>query len=107
MRTDAIDQILVVAMHPAYNCQTAKVSMEIIINLTESPESHTYLVRRAVVENMLNGCEQRHRLMIIQQSSLSQQRRKEDLMTVNVLKYVIAVYKVCSPRTPQHVTLIN
>ena len=102
MRTDAVDQILAVAIHPAYDSWKARVSMGLIVNLTESPEAHTYLVRRDLVENMLNVCEQRHR-MIIQQSSLSQQRKKEDLMVANVLKYVIVLYKVSSPNTPQHV----
>ena len=98
MRTDVIDQLLAIAIHPAYNCEEAIVSVEIIVNLTESPEAHTYLIRRELVENMLNVCEQRHR-MIIQQSSLSQQRKKEDLMIVNILKYVI----VSSLKTPKHV----
>ena len=88
MRTDAVDQILAIAMHPVYSCKKAKGSMVIIVNLTQSPEAHTYLVRRDLVENMLNVCEQRHRI-IIQQSSLSQQRKKENPMVVNVLKYVI------------------
>ena len=84
MRTDAIDQILAVAMHPGYDWKIAKVSMEIFSNLAESPETHAYLVRRDRVENMLKVIEQRF-IAIIQRASLThQQRKQEDLMFANV-----------------------
>ena len=75
MRTDVIDQnlILEIAMHPAYDCYTAKVLMEIIVHLTQSSDTHAYIVTREIAENMLKICERRHK-MIIQ----TQQREKEE-----------------------------
>ena len=87
MRKDVIDQVLAIAMHPSYDCETAMESMSIILNLTQSPESHTYIIRREVVESMLKVCEQRYK-MINQQSIRIQQRKKEDPMVINLLKYV-------------------
>ena len=88
MRTDVIDQILAMALHhSAYDCFTAILSMQIILNLTQSPETHTFIVRREVVEKMLEICEQRHR-MITEQSSqtLNQQAVKEDSIMISVMK---------------------
>ena len=59
MRTDVIDQVLAMALHPLSDCQTAKVSVDVILNLTESPETHIYIVRKEVVESMLEICEQK------------------------------------------------
>ena len=81
MRTDVIDQILAIALHPAYECETAKTSVEVILNLTESPETHTYITRREIVEKMLEICEQRHKM-------INQQSQQGDRGMVNVLKYV-------------------
>ena len=86
MRTDVIDQILAMALHPAYDCLTAKVSVDVIINVTQSPETHKYIVRREVVENMLEICELRHK-KVSERSSQSEQGEKEDSMAVYVLKY--------------------
>ena len=80
MRTDIVAQTLAIVMHPAYDCKTAKTSVDLMLNLTQSPEAHTYIIRREVVEKMLEICEQRHK-MINELSS-------EDPMIVNVLKYV-------------------
>ena len=90
IRTDVIDQILAIAMHPAYDCNTAIVSAMIMINLTYSSETHPYIVTREIAEKLLEVCDQRQK-MIIQQSTLSQQRKKEDPMIVSVLKYVVVV----------------
>ena len=89
MKTDIIDQVLAIALHPAYDCDTAKVSVELILNLTQSPETHTYIIiRREIVETLLEVCEKRHK-MINLQSSQTCQRKKEDPMMVNVLRYVL------------------
>ena len=85
MRTDVIDQTLAIALHPTYACETAKVSVDVILNLAQSPETHTYIVRREVVQSMLEICEQRHKI-INQRSLWNQQRKKEDPMVVSVLK---------------------
>ena len=87
MRKDIIDQMLAIALHPVYDCRTARMSVEMIFSLTQSPETHIYIIWKEVVEKMLEICELRHK-MVIQQSSQSQQRKKEDLMKVNILKYV-------------------
>ena len=87
IRPGAIDQALAIAMHPAYDCETARVSVRIIVNLAHSPETHSYIVTREIAEKLFEVCDQRQK-MIIQQSTLSQQRKKEDPMIVNVLKYV-------------------
>ena len=63
MRTDVIYQTLAMALHPAYDCQTAKFSVETILNLTQSPETHSYIVRREVVEKMLEICKQRNKML--------------------------------------------
>ena len=86
MRTDVIDQILAICVHPAYDCYKAKVSVEVILNLTQSPETHAYIVGREVVQKMLDICEQKQKI-VSKQSSHTQQGKK-DLMTVNLLKYV-------------------
>ena len=88
MRTDVIDQTLAIGLHPVSNCLTAKVSVDVILNLTESPETHTYIVSGEILENMLEICELKQK-MVSEQSSKFQQRKKEDPMAVNVLKYVI------------------
>ena len=98
MKSDVIDQIQAIGMHPAYDCYTAKVSVELILNLTQSPETHIYIIRREVVESLLEICEQRNK-MINQQSSQSRQRNRENPMVVNVLKYV---HTVMHMRTPAH-----
>ena len=85
-RTDVIDQILAMALHPAYDCQTARVSANMIQCLTQSPEAHAYIARKEVVESMLEICEQKQKIVSDQKSSQSQQRKKEDSMVVKALK---------------------
>ena len=89
MKTDVIDQVLVIALHPAYDCDIAKVSVELILNLTQSPETHAYIIRREVVERLLEICEKRHKMVNLQ-SSQSRQKKKEDPVMVNVLRYVLS-----------------
>ena len=97
MKSDVIDQIQAIAMHPAYDCYTAKVSVELILYLTQSPETHIYIIRREVVESMLEICEQRNK-MINLQSSQSHRRNRKDPMVVNVLKYVHTfMHILCTP----------
>ena len=48
-RTEVINQILAMALHSAFDCRVAKMSIDVIINLTQSPETHTYIVRREIV----------------------------------------------------------
>ena len=93
MRTDILDQTLAIAMHPAYDCKTAKVSVDLMLNLTQSPETHAFLIRRQGVEKMLEVCEQRQKI-INELSPQTQQQRKEDQMMVNVLKYV-TLFTIC------------
>ena len=62
------------------------MSVRIIVNLAHSPETHSYIATREIAEKLFEVCDQRQE-MIIQQSTLSQQRKKEDPMIVNILKY--------------------
>jgi hypothetical protein len=99
METDVVEQILAIALHPAYDCYTAKISVETIVNLTQRPESHTHIVRKEFLEIMLELSEQRYK-MINEQSAqtLNQQGKKEDPMVINALKYVpvASIYILCS-----------
>ena len=83
--TDIIDQTLAMAPHP--NCDLS-VPMTMIVNLSQAPEAHSCIARRDVVEKMLEMCEQKEKITN-EQSSQSQQEKKEDPMKVNLLKYVI------------------
>ena len=87
MKTDVIDQVLAIALHPAYGCKMAYVSASILLNLSQSTKAHTYIVRREVVEKMLEMCELKER-MVSEQSSQSRQGEKDDPIAVNALKYV-------------------
>ena len=78
MRRDVIDQLLAMALHPAYDIHTAKVSMDMMLNLTQSPETHTYIIRREVVERMLEICELKQK----------KHGKKADHIVINTLKYV-------------------
>ena len=93
MRTDVVDQVLEIAVHPAYDCMTSKMSVEVIHSLAQSPKTHTYIVRREILEKMLEICEQRYK-MINQQSSQTQKRKEKDLMEFNLLKCV-AISPLC------------
>ena len=88
MRTDVIDQTLAIAVHPAYDCKTAIVSASMILCLAQSLEAHTYIARKEVIENMLQMCELKQKI-VSEQLSQSYQGEKEDPMAVNALKYVI------------------
>jgi hypothetical protein len=90
MRTDVIDQILVMALHPAYGLETAKMSVSVIINIAQSPEAHTYIVREEVMEKMLEICEQKEK-KVNEKSLHGQGENEDDLMAVKVLKYVTAI----------------
>ena len=87
MRTDVIDQILAMALHPAYNCNDATISVCVILNLTQSPETHTYIIRREVVEKLIKVYELRHK-MANERLSQTQQGQKKDSMEVNLLRCV-------------------
>ena len=99
MRTDVIDQTLGIALHPAYDSKTAIVSASMILCLVQSPEAHVYIARKEVVENMLEMCELKHK-MVDEPSSQSQQGEKEDPMAVNALKYVTLSLLSSPPPTP-------
>ena len=86
MRTDVIDRILAMAVHPAYDCQTARVSASMIQCLTQSPEAHVYIARKEVVEDMLKICEQKQKLFSDQQASRYWLERKEDPLVVMAQK---------------------
>lgn len=74
-------------MHPAYDIETAKMSVSVIINITQSPETHTYIVQKEVMEKMLEICEQKEKKA--NEISLHRLGGNEDgLMAVKVLKYV-------------------
>jgi hypothetical protein len=88
MKTDVIDQILAIALHPAYGCTMAYVSASIFLNLTQSPEAHTYIVRREVIEKLFEMCELKHK-MVSEQTSRSRQGEKDDPIAVIALKYVL------------------
>ena len=93
IQTDAIDQILAIALNPAYDCYTAKVSVDVMLNITQSPQAHTYIVRREVVENMLEICEQKQK-MVSEQSLQSPETKKEDvviLRCVNLFSLSLAL----------------
>ena len=83
-RTYFIDQVLAIALHPAYDYENAEMSLYVILNLVQSPEAHTFIVRREVMEKMLEICEQRHK-MVNQQT---QHGKKENVMVISVLRYV-------------------
>ena len=84
MRTDVIDQTLAIAMHPAYDCKTAIVSVSMILCLAQSPGTHAYIGRKEVVEHLLQMCEMKEKIVSEQQPS--KQGEKEDPMAVNALK---------------------
>ena len=84
MRTDAIDQAMAIALHPAFDCRTALLSAMFIRCLTQSPEAHLHLVRTGVVEDMLEMCALR--LKLVSEQSPQPQAEKEDPMMVKALQ---------------------
>ena len=99
MRTDVIDQVLAMALHPAYDFETAEYSVYVITNLIQSPEAHTYIVRKKFVENILEILYKQKQKVISEQSLQSHQYKKEDPMMINVLKYVIVPPPFSVPST--------
>lgn len=82
-----MDQTLAIALNPAYDCRMAYVSASIFLNLTQSPEAHAYIVKREIIEKLLEMCELKHK-MVSEQSSQSRQGEKDDPIAVIALKYV-------------------
>ena len=99
MRTDVIDQALAMALHSAYDCKVAIVSVTMILCLAQSTESHIYVGRKEIVENMLKACEQKQKI-VSEQSLQPQQRKKEDPVVISALKYVIISPFECSMSLP-------
>ena len=85
-RTDVVDQVLAMALHPAYDLNTAKMSVSTIINVTQSPEAHIHIVREDVLEKMLKICEEKEK-----QESERSLNQQGDPMAVKVLKYIISL----------------
>ena len=63
MRTDAIDQAMAIALHPACNCETAVISAALILCLAQSLKAHPFLIRTELMEGMLEVCALRHKLV--------------------------------------------
>ena len=86
MRTDVINQILAMGMHPAYDCHTARVVANMIQCLAQSQGTHVYIARKEVVENMLEVCEQKQKIISEQSSQPWRGRNLEDPVVVKALK---------------------
>ena len=72
--------MLAMALHPTYgDRKTAIESVETILNLTQSPDTHKYIIRREVLEKVLEICEMKE---------INSQPQQEDTMIVSALKYV-------------------
>ena len=52
-RFDIVDQVLAIALHPAYDCNVTIQCAGLVMNLTQSPNAHPYLIRTEVIEDML------------------------------------------------------
>ena len=90
MRPLLIDQILEMAMHSSYDSEAAQVPMGVLINVTQSPKAHRFIIREGVVKKMLQVCELKQTIIGEQQLSQSQQGG-EDPVAITVLKYVITI----------------
>ena len=88
MRADVIEQALAIAMHPDSDCDTAIVSASMILGISQSPETHVYIIRKEVMEKMFEMCELKCKTI----SEQSHQRKKEDPMAATALKYVTTFY---------------
>lgn len=88
MKPLVIDQILAMAMHSSYDSEKAQVPISVLINVTQSPKAHRFIVREGVVKKMLQVCELKQTMISEQQLSQSQQGEEGDPMEINVLKYV-------------------
>ena len=51
-RSDVIDQVLAIALHPAYDCNITIQCAGFVMNLAQSPDAHPYLIRTEVMEDM-------------------------------------------------------
>ena len=85
-RAEVVDQTLAVALHPYCECRTAMVSVNVILNLIQSPKTHVSIVREEVVEKMLEI-----QKMFGEQSSALFSSRSEDGMEISALKYVAII----------------
>ena len=83
-RADVIDQTLAVALHPYCECRTAMVSVNVILNLIQCPETHVSIVRKEVMEKMLEIQKTFGEQLLAQSSS-------EDRMEISALKYVAII----------------
>ena len=83
-RAEVVDQTLAVALHPYCECRTAMVSVNVILNLIQSPETHVSIVREEVIEKMLE-------IQKIFDEQLSAQSSSEDRMEISTLKYVAII----------------
>jgi hypothetical protein len=88
MKPLVIDQLLAMAMHSSYDCEAAQESMGVLINVTQSPRAHRFIIREGVVKKMLQVCELKQTMISEQQLTQSQQGEKKDPMEITVLKYV-------------------
>lgn len=88
-RADVIDQALAVALHPLCECRTAMISVNVILNLTQCPEVHGSIVRKEIVEKMLE----------IQKVFFKRSARtpSEERMEISALKYVAITSSHPSP----------
>ena len=74
------------SMHPAYDCHTARVVANMIQYLAQSQGTHVYIARKEVVENMLEVCEQKQKIISEQSSQPWRGRNLEDPIVVKALK---------------------
>jgi hypothetical protein len=88
MKPLVIDHILEMAMHSSYDSEAAQVPMCVLLNVTQSPRAHRFIVREGVVKKMLQVCELKQTMISEQQLTQSQQGEKKDPMEITVLKYV-------------------
>ena len=83
-RRDVIDQAMSIALHPVYDCKTAIVSASLILCLTQTPEAHVRVTRTEVVEDILEMCALKRKMVMEQ--PLQPQDGREDPMSVNALE---------------------
>ena len=64
MRADVVDQILAIACHSGYIIIAPILSVNMIMNLAQSPGAHPYLVRTEVIEDLLKIHTVREKLVV-------------------------------------------
>ena len=52
-RSDVVDQVLAIALHPASDCNVTIECAGFVMNLAQSSDAHPFLVRTEVAEDML------------------------------------------------------